>query len=199
MNTRGNDGEVPTVLIVDDEEDMVDLLARHLPDGYEKLQATRGEEALELLDPTVDVVLLDRRMPGMSGDEVLEEIRDREVDVRVVMITAVEPDLDLAEMSFDTYLVKPVDEEDTRSAVEQLLRRKEHDRSLQDLVAFVAKMKTLEDQFGPEELRQSDEYETLRREFSELQREIDELESDDDLYSDMTLGKLKAVFESHNL
>jgi DNA-binding response OmpR family regulator len=61
-------------------------------------------------------------MPGLSGDEVLRELRDREVRTRVVMVTAVDPDLGVVEMPFDDYLCKPVAREDVRATVDHQCR-----------------------------------------------------------------------------
>lgn len=82
----------PVVLVVDDEEDLANLYSQWLSDDYAVRTAYNGEQALERLDETVDVVLLDRRMPGLSGDDALNRIREREYDCRVAMVTAVDPD-----------------------------------------------------------------------------------------------------------
>jgi DNA-binding response OmpR family regulator len=67
------------------------------------------------------VVLLDRRMPGMSGDEVLEHIKDWELECRVVMVTAVDPDENIIEMGFDDYLSKPVSKSKVIDTIDQLV------------------------------------------------------------------------------
>jgi CheY-like chemotaxis protein len=64
-----------TVLIVDDESEVADVYALRLREEYETRTAYGGEEALDTIDSDMDVVLLDRRMPDLSGDEVLERIR----------------------------------------------------------------------------------------------------------------------------
>jgi CheY-like chemotaxis protein len=80
-----------------------------------------AEEALATVDEQapLDVVLLDRHMPGRSGDDVLAALRDRELHTRVIMVTAIDPGLDVLELPFDDYLCKPVDREDLRTAVDQ--------------------------------------------------------------------------------
>ncbi|MFB6163446.1 MAG: response regulator transcription factor, partial [Halococcoides sp.] len=83
-----------SVLVVEDERSTAEAYARVLDDEYAVEVATTGEHALELLDESTDVVLLDRRMPGLSGAEVLAEIAERSVDCRVAMVTAVEPGFD---------------------------------------------------------------------------------------------------------
>lgn len=85
------------VLIVDDEEAVrglfVDLLKK---EGYQTGACTTGEEALELLKKeSFDVVLLDIKLPGISGLEVLKNIRDSYKDLTVVMITGFGYDEDL--------------------------------------------------------------------------------------------------------
>ena len=99
-----------TVLVVDDEPDIAESYGQWLRDDHDVRVTTSGEDALDKLDDTVDVVLLDRRMPGLSGAEVLEEIADRDVD----------PGFDIVELDFDNYLPKPVTPDDIVEAVEEL-------------------------------------------------------------------------------
>jgi DNA-binding response OmpR family regulator len=111
------------VLVVDDEKEVADAYALRLRGFCETETAYGGEAALAAVeDETFDVVLLDRHMPGLSGDEVLRELDDRDFPGRVVMVTAVDPQFDVIEMPFDDYLCKPVDREDVRAAVDQQRR-----------------------------------------------------------------------------
>jgi len=109
------------VLVVDDEVAVADTYALRLETEYETRVAYGGDEALETVDEEVEAILLDRRMPGLSGDEVLETLRDRGDDGVVVMTTAVDPDLNILEMEFDDYLCKPVDRETIMQTLEQHL------------------------------------------------------------------------------
>jgi len=109
-----------TVLVVDDEPDIAESYGQWLRDDHDVRVTTSGEDALDRLDGTVDVVLLDRRMPGLSGAEVLEEIADRDVDPGVVLVTAVDPGFEIVELDFDNYLPKPVTPDDIVEAVEEL-------------------------------------------------------------------------------
>ena len=84
-----------TILIVEDEESLAALHAHHLQDEYEARVAFTGGEALVELTSEIDLVLLDRRMPGMSGDELLEHIDDWESDCQVIMVTAVDPEIQI--------------------------------------------------------------------------------------------------------
>ncbi len=109
-----------TVLLVDDEPNLVRLYAEWVKGSYDVRTATSGAEALELIDD-VEAALLDRRMPGMSGDELLDEIRDRGYDCPIAMVTAVDPDRDVVELPFDKYVTKPVEKADLLDALDGLL------------------------------------------------------------------------------
>ena len=79
-----------TVLIVDDDEGMRDTLTAILRREYRVLRAATGESALAILGrDTVDVVLLDVRLPGIGGFDVLREIKESQRLVEVIMISAI--------------------------------------------------------------------------------------------------------------
>ena len=164
----------PTVLVVDDEAGITDLYAEWLSEDYEVRTAYNGEEALDHLDDTVEVVLLDRRMPDMSGDEVLGEIRDRGIDCRVAMVTAVDPDFDILDMGFDTYVVKPTTEDELYDTVETLLERAEYDERLQEYFSLSARRAALDANKGQAELETSEEYADLQNRLAELQASLDD-------------------------
>lgn len=86
------------VLVVDDEEAVADLYAARLESEHDVITAYDGERALEVVDDNIDVVFLDRQMPGCPGDEVLDVVDERDLDCRVVMVTAVDPGFDILEM-----------------------------------------------------------------------------------------------------
>jgi DNA-binding response OmpR family regulator len=138
------DDAAATVLVVDDQPDLADLYRTFLSAEFDVLTATDGDAALDQLTDGVDVVLLDRRMPDMSGDEVLDRLRDRGFDVPVAMLTAVEPDSDILEMPFDDYEVKPVDRDELLGLVEQLLDRATYDERSREYFRLVSKQTALE-------------------------------------------------------
>jgi DNA-binding response OmpR family regulator len=167
-NTHG------TVLVVDDERDIADLYSAWLGSEYDVRTAYGPEAALEKADDDVDVTFLDRQMPGMNGDEVLERLRERDIDSRVVMVTAVDPDFDIVDMPFDDYLTKPVMREDLVEAVDEMLTRDGYDEQLQEYFALASKKATLEAQKDPVELRNSDAYRELETEIQQKAAETDE-------------------------
>jgi DNA-binding response OmpR family regulator len=176
--------DLPVVLIVEDEPDVAETYKLWLQSNYEVRMAKNGDEGLELLDGDVDVVLLDRMMPGLSGDEVLDEIRERDLGCRVAMVTAVEPDFDILEMGFDAYLSKPIRSEQLRDTVENLLDRSEYDSMLQEYYALVEKQATLEATKSSAELAESEEYKELNEQIEEMKGGLDDtlggIEDDDD-------------------
>lgn len=163
----------PTVLVVEDERALIELYVRWLEDGYNVRTAGGGKEALEKMDQDVDVVLLDRLMPGMSGDEVLEEVQDRIPDCKVAMVTAVEPDFDVIRMGFDDYLTKPVERDQLLETVERLLGRSEFADLEQELYALVSKQAALRSTKPEEELEESEEFAELEDRIAELRSDLD--------------------------
>lgn len=102
------------VLVVDDEPEAVELLVEFLSSkGYEILTATSGEEALRRVkEDRPHLVLLDIRMPKMSGLEVLKRIREIDPEMGIIMVTAVnEEDVgrQALELGAFDYIVKPLD------------------------------------------------------------------------------------------
>ena len=175
----------PLVLVVEDERDLSELYRMWLAESYRVRTAHDGRAALSELDEDVDVVLLDRRMPDLSGDEVLDRIRERGLDCRIAMVTAVEPDTDIVDMEFDDYLVKPVSEEELVRMVENLQVRDEYDDGVKQLFSLASKKALLESEKDPVALEASDEYRELVEDLAELRTNLNEklgrLSESDDL------------------
>ncbi len=126
---NANERERPVVLTIDDEEDIRRLVNRVLePAGYEVHAASHGEEGLALAakhDP--DLVLLDIKMPGISGLEVLEELKQRDENAAVMMIsgqgdtaTAVES----MTIGASDYLLKPFNTQELLRRVQAALEKR---------------------------------------------------------------------------
>ena len=162
------------VLVVDDEARLADLFAAWLQTEWTVDTAYDGEEALEKMCDSVEVVLLDRRMPGLSGDEVLERIRESGFESRIVMVTAVDPDFDIIEMGFDDYLVKPVSKDDLLGIVDDVSDRSEYESDIQEFYALVSKKALLESEKADRELANNEEYQKLCNRVDELEARLDE-------------------------
>jgi two-component system response regulator AdeR len=163
----------PVVLVVDDERELADMYSTWLADEYDVRTAYSGQEAIDEFDGDVDVALLDRRIPDMSGDEVLQQIRSTDSDCRVAMITAVEPDFDVLDMGFDDYLVKPVFEDDLHDVVDRLLQRATYDDQVREYFSLASKKAVLETHKSDAELASNEEYNELTEDLSELEANLE--------------------------
>lgn len=165
------------VLVVDDDESLTEVYATWLAERYAVETATSGAEALDVLDEDVAVVLLDRRMPDLPGEAVLETIREEAYDCRVAMVTGVRPDTEVVDMGFDDYVVKPVGSEELKGVVERLLERQAYDDRLQEYYALASKRATLQTELAhtadPDELRAA--IDTLDARLETLQAEMTEV------------------------
>ncbi len=169
--------------MVDDEPDVAETQALRIGTTYETSVAHGGEEALERAGPGVDAILLDRRMPDCHGDEVLTRLRDRGYEGVVIMLTAVDPDLNIIEMDFDDYLQKPVDGELLLSTLEQHLGGRDGDDRLNEFFQITSKLQVLEAQRSAEGLADSREYAALEARAEELENALrDELDEFETIY-----------------
>lgn len=115
-----------TVLIIDDEPEMVDLIKMVLDyEGYETFRGVGGAKGLRRASKVrPDLVLLDIMMPDIDGYEVLEQIKEREIPTRVIMVTALEGlehVVRLVKAGACDYITKPFDPEELVNAVKRAL------------------------------------------------------------------------------
>jgi len=102
------------ILLVDDEEDFVEMLSLRLEEKGEKVfTAKSGSECIECLEKqSIDVIILDLKMPGMDGIETLKHIKSQHPLVEVIMLTGhgtAETAVDGMKLGAFDYLIKPSD------------------------------------------------------------------------------------------
>ncbi len=119
--------QTPRILVVDDERQIRELVARYLrAEGLKVSEAADGEQALELAaQHSFDCVVLDIALPGIDGLEVLRELRRRS-DVYVIMLTARAEEVDRVvglSMGADDYVSKPFSPRELVARVKAVLRR----------------------------------------------------------------------------
>lgn len=117
-----------TVLIVEDEQNIVDILSFNLErEGYNTLEAYDGNTGLQLaLEQNPDLVLLDLMLPGMDGFDVCREIRKAGSAVPIIMLTAREEETDKVlglELGADDYITKPFAMRELLARVKANIRR----------------------------------------------------------------------------
>lgn len=116
-----------TILIVDDEEPIVDILRFNLKkEGYNVLEAYDGEAALNIaLEKNPDLILLDVMLPKMDGFTVCRKLRER-ISTPILMITAREEEVDKVlglALGADDYITKPFSIRELMARVQANLRR----------------------------------------------------------------------------
>ncbi|ART22154.1 DNA-binding response regulator [Corynebacterium striatum] len=115
------------ILIVEDEESLADPLAFLLrKEGFDVIFAPDGPTALEqFANNTVDIVLLDLMLPGMSGTDVCKQLRSTS-SVPVIMVTARDSEIDKVvglELGADDYVTKPYSSRELIARIRAVLRR----------------------------------------------------------------------------
>lgn len=116
---------MPRILVIDDDPGVVSFLRRGLSlEGFEVQAAEEGPQALELFERfPPDLVLLDRRMTGMGGLEVLARIRALRPEVPVVILSGSDPEPgEPARLGVQAYLLKPVQFDTLVATLRSLLR-----------------------------------------------------------------------------
>ncbi|HYR92121.1 MAG TPA: response regulator [Terriglobia bacterium] len=112
-----------TVLVVDDEGEIVDMIARYLiGSGYKVVTAQSGKTALEILrrDPSISIVLVDLIMPDMGGLETLRELKSSNKHVGVILMSAF-ADREIVRQAFKLgafdFLLKPIEMNQLESSI----------------------------------------------------------------------------------
>jgi DNA-binding response OmpR family regulator len=119
-------------------------------------------------------------MPGVSGDDVLEQIREMELECRVAMVTAVDPDFDIIEMPFDDYVIKPVSRSDLFETIERLLTCARYESQLQKYYSLTTKYATLLANKSNTELETSEEFAELKERREQVRGSLEETIEDFD-------------------
>jgi len=135
------------VLLVDDEKDFLETLVKRLRKRNLAVDAvTSGEEALEVLkEAPADVVVLDVRMPGMSGLETLREIKKQYPVIEIIMLTGhanMEVAIEGMELGAFDYLLKPMDIDELLYKLQDAYKKKSlHQRRAEQVVEKVSTRK----------------------------------------------------------
>jgi CheY-like chemotaxis protein len=125
-------GRATTVVVADDDRDLRETFELWLSarPSWSVRAAADGREALELVTPAADAVVLDREMPFVSGGEVVRALSEDGFDGAIVVVSGTEPDADLRAEDVSCYLTKPVRRERLVDAVDAVLERTRASRSV---------------------------------------------------------------------
>jgi response regulator RpfG family c-di-GMP phosphodiesterase len=164
-----------TVLIVGDEKNLADLFDIWLQGEVEVHVAYSGEDAIEVFaEEAIDIVILDRRMRGVSDQELLESIREREDSQQIIMITAVQPTEELAPINVEDYLIEPINGAKFLRAVKSAELVLTYEDLIAELLSLAEKKAMLEVNLDTKELEVVDRYGELLEQISELEQQADE-------------------------
>ena len=115
------------ILVMEDEASIRSFILVNLKkNGFEVVEAGSGEEALEKLDNTVDLALMDVMLPGISGFEVCKRAREQYPSLGIIMLTAKgqeENKIEGLELGADDYIVKPFSPKELLARINALVRR----------------------------------------------------------------------------
>ena len=125
-------------MIVDDEETICEaLMAWFVKDGYKVATALSGEEALEYLQTnTIDIFLVDVKMPGMGGIKLLSRIKEKQPESEVIMMTAhgsIQAAVEAMKLGASDYLCKPFDPDALSLLMERVMMQKTLKKENSDL------------------------------------------------------------------
>ena len=130
-----------TILIVDDERGIVDMMNTYFSPQYEVLTAYSGEEAIQKAEKQPDLILLDINMPGIDGLTVCQTIREH-ITCPILFLTARIESTDKIngfQVGADDYIVKPFDLDELAARIAAHLRREQR-RHNQSIVRFFGEL-----------------------------------------------------------
>ena len=138
------------VLVIDDSQDIRDFLVENIlrPKGFEVLTASDGLMGLELaIAKEPDLMITDQQMPGLTGLQVLQKLRERNIDIPAILVTG-EGSEDTAVRAFrlgiKDYIIKPIDADELSESVDKALResrlQKERDQLVEQLMESNAQL-----------------------------------------------------------
>ena len=120
MNTR-------KILIVDDETRIVEILDKFLSkEGFNVEKAYDGDEALEIVkkDSSIDLIVLDEKMPYMNGTVMCEEMEKLNIKIPVILLTgslSMLKDKDFKRISYENVAIKPIRLSDLKKLIDRIL------------------------------------------------------------------------------
>lgn len=128
------------ILLVDDEQDIVDICQTYFEyEGYHVTTASNGEEALSKLDETIDLIVLDIMMPNVNGYEVIKEMKDRNLDIPFIYMSAKTQEQDTIyalTLGADDYIKKPFSPRELVLRANNLLNRVKKCSTAQSKLVF---------------------------------------------------------------
>ena len=105
-----------SVLIVDDDPEILELYELYLEDSFQVKTALTGQAALQQLGGDIDVVVMDRSLPDGENNDMMDEIR-KVGTLSLIIVSGLDPDMEGSTLEYDDYLVKPVSRDELQTAI----------------------------------------------------------------------------------
>ena len=163
------------LLVVDDNEGCRDLYALWLEGNHDVRTAENGIAALEAVHDDIDLVLIDRNMPGPNGIDVAEKMRDDGYGGGLIMVSSEPLDFDLLSSPFDNYVQKPAKRSDFERAIERFCTRTRLKDKLTEHYAATATLATLEAQHSASDADECREVARARRRVEQTRAAVERL------------------------
>lgn len=110
-----------TILFVDDEPAILQVYELLFGSEYDVITVQSGKQAVDAFGPHVDLAVLERELPEVSGDDVVQTLRGESHQTPVAFVSALDPDPD-STVEYDEYLTKPIENDELRSVIERYTR-----------------------------------------------------------------------------
>ncbi|MFC4544587.1 winged helix-turn-helix transcriptional regulator [Halosolutus amylolyticus] len=159
--TRHLEASPPTILIADADRRLTELYGQWLPDRYAVARAHNDCELRSALDDDPDVLLLEKSLPGVDCEAVVEYVAE---SCRTIVLVGDRPGVDLLELSCDDVLQKPIVRETAIDAIDEQLSRRGEPADDRERAALAARRSLLESVHSRERLEADPRYREARSE-----------------------------------
>ncbi len=164
-----------TVLLVKQNPEKASAYENQLRPTYDVRTAHTGGTALHQIDSTVDAVLLDQHLPDMSSHGILHQIRARDLDCRVALITGTDSIHDVQISGFDECQQEPQSSDELHALVATLVSRKQYDQLLDEYYRSVASLVLLQELYTESELHDKQPYHDLKASIERTEQNLSEV------------------------
>lgn len=161
-------GGLPTVLLADDDQRLLELYSIWLSADYDVITATDGREALLGLDDAVDVAILDRAMPGLRGEEVAAAVEAADQRTGIALLTSSEVSPSDVLLPADRLVRKPITHDELDDLTEALCRLTDLSPSARDVRARRHRLDFVETHLGAA-VTETDPYRRASDELEEIE------------------------------
>ncbi|THE64457.1 response regulator [Salinadaptatus halalkaliphilus] len=160
----------PTVLLADDQQQLLEIYSVWLAADYDVVTAADGREALALLNESIDVAILDRAMPDLSGEEVLTAVADAGQQTPIAILTAKQVSPNDVSVPADRLLRKPITKDELIDVIAELNRLPTIAPVAREVEARAHRLAFVETHLGSA-VKSTEPYRRARKELNDIETE----------------------------